>query len=101
MNAHTTIEPADDICTFLPGIGEEEYERRAKLRSLRNAAAAMIAATESDTARGLAWIASDYITTAIYAPASPEALDDLAKFATRLMLTAMQAEKIDLFGAGE
>lgn len=99
MSAPTTIE-RDDIRTFLPTIGEEEYARRAKLRSLRNAATAMITATESPTARGLAWIASDYSTEALYAPAAADALDDLNKFCTRLMLTAMQAEQIDAFGAG-
>ncbi len=92
--------PLDDIRTFLPTIGEEEYERRAKLRSLRNAAAAMIAETNSGTARGLAWIASDYATEALYAARAADALDDLNKFCTRLMLTAMQAEQIDSFGAG-
>jgi hypothetical protein len=91
----------DEILTFLPGIGEEEYAKRAKLRSIRNAAAAMIAATDSGTARHLAWIASDTVTQALYAPGATDALDELIQFCTRLMLTAMQAEKIDLFGAGQ
>lgn len=95
MNAHTTIE-ADDIRTFLPTIGEEEYARRAKLRSLRNAATAMVNNTDSDTARGLAWFAIEYATGALYAPGAAEALDELIRICTRLMLTAIQAEQIDL-----
>lgn len=69
---------------------------RAKLRSLRNAASAMIASTKSDTARALAWFATEYATQALYAPDAAHALDDLNKLCTRFMLTAMQAEQIDL-----
>lgn len=101
MNAPTSFATRDDIRTFLPTISEAEYARRAKLRSLRNSAAAMISATDSATARTLAWLASDYATEALYAPAAASALDDLNRFCTRLMLTAMQAEQIDVFGAGE
>ncbi|MGN3974205.1 hypothetical protein [Tsuneonella sp. SYSU-LHT278] len=97
MSTPTAFE-REDIRTFLPTIGQEEYARRAKLRSLRNAAAAMISATESNMARQLAWFASDYATEVLYAPA---ALDDLTKFCTRPMLTAMQAEKLDTLGAGK
>lgn len=102
MNAPTSVTAErDDIRTFLPTIGEEEYARRAKLRSLRNAATAMVNNTDSSTARGLAWFAIEYATEALYAPDASEALEDLNKFCTRLMLTAMQAEQIDTFGAGQ
>ena len=96
-----TARQRDDICTFMPTICAEEYARRAKLRSLRNVAAAMISETESSTARQLAWLASDYITQSIYAPAAAEALDDLIKLCDRLMRTAMHAQRVDLFGAGQ
>jgi hypothetical protein len=91
----------DDIRTFLPGIGDNEYELRAKLRALRNTASAMVSNTESDTARQLAWIVVEYATPALYAPGTPVAFADLNKLCTRLMLTAMQAENMDLFGAGQ
>ena len=102
MNAMTLIvaaEPLDDIRCFLPGIDAEEYARRAKLRSLRNTAAAMIARTECATARQLAWIASDYATELVYSPADPVVLDDVAKFCTRLMISAMHVERLETVGA--
>jgi|GEM_PF-1433634 len=94
-------EKLDEIRTFLPGIGEAEYELRAKLRALRNTASAMVSNTESNTARQLAWIVVEYATPTLYAPGTPVAFADLNKFCTRLMLTAMQAENMDLFGAGQ
>lgn len=96
-----TLKPLDEIRTFLPGIGDEEYALRAKLRSLRNTASAMISNTESDTARQLAWIVVEYATPALYAPGIPVEFEELNKLCTRLMLTALQAEKIDTFGAGQ
>ena len=95
MNAPVTID-RDDIRTFLPGIPADEYEKRAKLRSYRNAATAMRTNTDSDTARGLANVAIEYATGALYAPGATDVLDDLNKLCKRLMLTAMQAEQIDL-----
>lgn len=95
MSAAGTIE-RDDIRLFLPGVSDEEHAKRALLRSYRNAASAMIASTGSDIARWLAWTASDYATGAIYNPGAAQALDDLNKLCKRLMLTAMQAEQLDL-----
>lgn len=95
MNAVASIAQ-DDILTFLPGIPDEEHAKRALLRSYRNAATAMIASTQSDIARGLAWTASEYATGALYSPGAVHALDELNKLCKRLMLTAMQAEQIDL-----
>lgn len=86
----------DDIRTFLPGVSEEEHARRSKLRELRNAATAMVNSTDSDSARSLAWMTIEYATGALYAPGATDALDDLNKLCTRLMLTAMQAEQLDL-----
>lgn len=93
--------PIDEMDVFLPGIAPDERERRVKLRELRNVASAMIGSTDSATARQLAWIVTEYATEALYAPAAAEALNDLNKLCKRLMLTALQAEHIDLFGAGE
>ena len=90
----TAVAPLDDIRCFLPGIAADEYARRAKLRSYRNAASGMIASTKSDTARQLAWVVVEYATPNLYAPAPPEWLDTLNQFCKRLMLTAMQAEEM-------
>ncbi|QFI63769.1 hypothetical protein D0Y83_11210 [Qipengyuania flava] len=95
MNAIANISH-DDIRLFLPGIADEEHEKRAKMRSYRNAASAMIARTDSDNARSLAWLVVEYATGALYNPGAACALDDLNKLCKRLMLTAMQAEEIDL-----
>lgn len=95
MNAPVTI-PRDDIRLFLPGIPEKEYGKRALLRSYRNAATAMRTNTQSDVARGLANLTIEYASGALYAPAAEPWLDDLNKLCKRLMLTAMQAEQIDL-----
>lgn len=94
MSVMTRIEPADDIRTFLPGIGQDEYERRAKLRSMRNAAAAMISRTDCDAARQLAWLCTEYATEAIYAPFDPGMLDEVGKLCARFMITAMHAERL-------
>jgi hypothetical protein len=93
MNAPATIKP-DEITTFLGLIPAEEYERRAKLRSYRNAASALIARTPSDTARYLAWEVIEWATPNLYAPAPLEWLDQLNVLAKRLMVTAMQAEQM-------
>ena len=95
MNAHTTIAP-DEIYTFMGTISDDEYERRAKLRSFRNAASAMVATTESDTARHLAWTVIEYASANLYAAAPLDWLDRLNLLCKRLMLTAMQVEEMDL-----
>ena len=95
MNAFTAIKAADDIRTFLPGIDEAEYELRAKLRTMRNCASALIAKTDSDTARALAWTCSEYATAYIYAGTDNDTLSEVGRFCNRLMLTALQAETID------
>jgi hypothetical protein len=69
MNAPVRTKPLDDIEIFLPGCEGEEFDARAKLRSYRNAAQAMIANTGSDTARQLAWLVVEYATPNLYAPA--------------------------------
>ncbi|UVI39333.1 hypothetical protein [Qipengyuania spongiae] len=94
MNAQTTIKP-DEIYTFLGTIPDDEYERRAKLRSYRNAASAMLATTRCDTARQLAWTAIEWISPNLYNPCPLEWLDKLNQLAKRLMLTAMQAQEMD------
>ena len=95
MNAYTTISKADDIQTFLPGISADEYELRAKLRTMRNCAASMIANADSDTARDLAWHCSDAATAHIFAGASLDRLNEVHRFCHRLMVTAMQAEALE------
>ena len=99
MNAFTTIDNSDDILTFLPGISAAEYGLRAKLRTMRNCSAALIAKTDSDTARALAWLCSDYATAYVYACANDDAISEVGRFCTRLIVTAMQAELIDDGGA--
>ena len=89
----------DDIRTFLPGIGADEYDLRAKLRSHRNVAAAVIAKTESPTARQLAWIVTEYTAETIFAPMDHAFLAEVGKFCTRLLVTAMQAERLETAGA--
>ena len=88
----------DDILTFLPGISDEEYAHRAKLRSLRNTAAAMIAESRSADARTLAWVCSDRVTEFIYAPAPLWLLDKVAKLCTRTIVVASDTHGFD-YGA--
>jgi hypothetical protein len=88
-------DAADDIRTFLPGIKALEYDLRAKLRGQRNAMTALIATTESDTARCLAWLVVEYVSATLYAPVGLARLSELRRFCHRLALTAMQAEEID------
>ena len=97
MSAMTTIAPLalrDEFAVFLPDCAGEELELRRKLRSMRNCAAAMIANTECDTARQLGWICQDYATELVYAPATPELLEEAGRLCQRLMLSAMQAERL-------
>lgn len=93
MNAPATMT-RDDIRTFLGDIPQEEYTRRAKLRSYRNAATAMIHSTGSDTARLLAWEVIEWATPNLYAPAPLEWLDRVNLLASRLLKTAMTAEEL-------
>jgi len=94
MNAPETF-PLDEIRIFLGPIPSDEYERRHKLRSYRNTATAMIAVTQSDTARALAWHVIDWASANLYAPAPLEWLDHLNLFASRLLKTAQTAEELD------
>ncbi len=96
----TAFPEPDDIRIFLPGISDEEHALRAKMRSFRNVASCMIRSTASDTARQLAWIASDYATLWVYSHAHQSELKDLNLFLRRLLVTAMQAENIDMEGPG-
>ncbi|MCZ8369465.1 MAG: hypothetical protein O9293_05770 [Porphyrobacter sp.] len=101
MNAPTTI-PLDSIRTFLGhGIPAEEYERRRKLESYRNAASALVARTDCDTARYLAWEVIEWATPNLYAPAPLAWLDQLNQLASRLLKTALQAEQMhDMLNRG-
>jgi hypothetical protein len=99
--APIAADARDEIRTFLPSIGKEELELRARLRSIRSTASAMVASTPSQTARALAWIASDHLTAFLFAPADKSELEELRRFATRLMLTAIQAEALFDRGIGE
>lgn len=95
MSARASVA-LDEIRTFLGAIPAEEYARRAKLRSYRNAASALVARTDSDTARALAWTVIEWASPNLYAPGLPlEWLDQLNTLAKRLMVTAMQAERLD------
>ena len=100
MNAITAIV-ADDITTFLPGCHGEELELRRKLRSHRNIASAMIARTESPTARQLSWLVVEYATELMFLPCDLSLLADVGKFCTRLMVTAMHAERLETVGASQ
>lgn len=94
MNARATI-PLDAIRTFLGAIPDDEHERRRKLESYRNAASALVARTDCDTARQLAWLVIEWATPFLYTPAPLEWLEQLNQLAKRLMLTALQAEQMD------
>lgn len=94
MNAPSPLA-ADDILTLMGPIPDDEYERRSKLRSYRNAASAMIAKTESGTARALAWTAIEWISPWLYAPAPLDFLDKLETLVSRLLRTAITAEDLD------
>ena len=89
--------PVDDIVLFAPSCetGTEEYLLRARLRGQRNAMSALIVRTQSETARGLAWLVVEYATQHLYAAASLDRLREIGRFCHRLSLTAMQAEDID------
>jgi hypothetical protein len=93
MNAPAKL---DTITTFLGAIPDDERERRAKLESYRNAAMALIARTQCDTARFLAWQVIEWAAPWLYQAGVPlEWLDRLNTLAKRLMLTALQAEEMD------
>jgi hypothetical protein len=94
MNAPTTIESGGEILTFLPDCHGEEFELRHKLRARRNAASALIASTQSETARCLAWLTVETATEWLYRPADVPTLQEIGRFAHRCLLTAVQAEQM-------
>jgi hypothetical protein len=96
MNAPATFPDSkpDEIRTFLGDVPPAEYAARSKLRSYRNAASAMIARTDCDTARFLAWQVIEWTTPDLYSPCPVEWLDQLNLLSKRLMLTALQAEEM-------
>lgn len=95
MNAPVNLA-RDTLATFLGAIPDDERERRAKLESYRNAAMGLVARTDSDTARALAWQVIEWAAPWLYQPGVPlEWLDRLNNLSRRLMLTALQAEEMD------
>lgn len=94
MNAPATIERASEILIFLPSCCGEEFELRHKLRARRNAASALIASTQSETARCLAWLTVETATEWLYRPADLPTLQEIGRFAHRCLLTAIQAEQL-------
>lgn len=84
----------DDIYVLMGHIPREEYEKRAKLRSYRNAATAMLTKTHSDTARKLAWEAIEWVSPNLYEPAPLEWLDKVTLLVSRLLKTAITAEEL-------
>lgn len=93
MNAPAKL---DTIRTFLGPVPDDEHERRAKLLAYRNAAMGMVAQTESDTARWLAFVASDWISPFLFDRAIPaEFLDRLTVLVSRLLKTAITAQELD------
>lgn len=95
MSAPATPMP-DEIGTFMGSIPIEEHERRAKLRSYRNAATQLIGSARTDHARQLAWTAIEWASPNLYHPAPVEWLDKVNLLCRRLLLTAMQAEDMAL-----
>ena len=89
----------DDITVFLGTIPPAEYEMRRRIRASRNAASFAATQTECASALTLYWMVCDTATQWIYAPADLDRLADVAKFCTRLMITAGHAERLDSFGA--
>lgn len=93
--AKISLDRLDEIRVLMGPISDDEYERRAKLRSYRNAATAMISTCRSDTARILAWQAIEWIAPHLYAPASIDHLDGLLHLVSRLLRTAITAEDFE------
>ena len=83
-----------------PKVPNDEFELRSKLRSYRNAASAMIASTQCDTSRLLAWEVVSWATHNLYAAVPFEWLERLNALAKQLMLAAMQAEEMHLLSTG-
>ncbi len=95
MNAPANLT-RDTINAFLGSVPDAEHERRAKLESYRNAAMGLVARTDCDTARILAWQVIDWAAPWLYRPGVPlEWLDELNTLSKRLMLTALQAEAMN------
>lgn len=79
---------------MLPGCTDVERDLRIWLHGCRDAASALVASTESTLARSLAWEAA-YISLAWWVtPANVEELANLKRLARRLMITALDAEKL-------
>src|SRR5690348_7565120 len=93
MNAPAKL---DEFEIFMPGLSPSEREKRAKLRSLRNTATALVNSTDSDNARALGWMVVEYATGSLYAPGAADALDEINQLCARLIKVAVQAEQIDL-----
>lgn len=96
MNAPIKIK-LSPVEVFMGPLPDEERELREKLRSYREAASAMIATTQSDTARILAWQAIEWLSPWLYAPAPMPWLEKLSRLVSRLLRTAITAEDLEAF----
>lgn len=95
MSAPASIKP-DEIATFMGAISSDEYERRAKLRSYRNAASQMLGSARTDHARQLAWAVIEWASPNLYNSAPIDWLDKVNLLCRRLLLIAMQVEDMAL-----
>ena len=86
----------DDIRTFVPDSTAEDYEARDKLRSARNMATKLMSQSQSRSAIFLASMASDYATASIYTEMPLAELEATAQLCRRLLVTALQAERLDM-----
>lgn len=91
---NTAGDPSDELWTYLGDIPQAEYQARAKLRDCRNFVAWRVTNAKSATARQLLWLAAEWAFDFVFAPASTDFLEDVAKLCQRLLAAAEHAEKL-------
>lgn len=83
----------DDIFIFLPGISQEEYQLRARLRTARNISTKAMLEVAGTQAHTIYCLVNELVTDWIYSPANIGQLSRLVEQCRRLVICAQHFEK--------
>jgi len=96
MNAISSVlRSPDDIMAFLPGISDEEYALRRRIRSARNVASFALNSAPEGIARDLFILLRDHADQWTYRPASLATLKLAVEQCQRLYVATQAAEDLE------
>lgn len=87
--------PVDDITAFLPGISDEEYALRRRIRSARNVASYAVTIAPDAISRDLFILLREHADRWTYKPANLATLKQAVEQCQRLYVATQAAEELE------